>query len=149
MAEEIKQTEAATEDVATTTERKVMRKETFSLTKNDLFLLQSLSNQIELADHHRQLAQANVNNLLGVWSIERWSFPENVDVRFSAFDMEKGVITVEELEPLNDPKETAGETQPSNESDDAGSPKQPSPETESGSDEAEGTEQEVPTTPEA
>jgi len=94
---------------ATPQDRKVVRTETFSLTDNDKFLLLQLSAAVSLAQQQFEQAQSNITNLLGIYSIERWGFPQDSDVRFSGFDLENGKVTVEELEKANDPKDNGAE----------------------------------------
>lgn len=97
---------------------KVIREEAVQLTDWDKHILTGHSQTISLARQMIEQSQRNVTNYLGFIAVERFGFPENVDVRFDNFNLKEGKVTIAQLEEQDDPKEPATNTEPAASSSD-------------------------------
>lgn len=92
------------EEQKTIAGRKVIKSESYELNDYDKHILSNLGQQIGLAQDTLELARFNVNAYLGSLAVQRWEWPEGRDISFSDVSVEDGKVTVNELEPTNDPK---------------------------------------------
>lgn len=85
--------------------RKIKSTKTFKLKEVDQHILTNLGTAVEMAQDALRLAKFNVTNYMGMLTIERWDYPEGIDISFSDVSVTDGDVTVNELEPADDPKD--------------------------------------------